>query len=151
MKLWEMVCIVSSLVVVGLFSGPRIALSRSFKTFHPKLFLGIISHMNQTMAPVLTVFMPVSVLAMIPILADSHGSNSLAFGLSAASLALNLLALIVVVTFELPLVSEIAAWTTSSIPEDWHQHRDKWQLAHVVRVITGVLSLLLLVAASLLF
>jgi hypothetical protein len=72
MKTWELLCIVSSSLMVGLFSGPWNALNPSFKSFHPKLFVGIVSHMNQAIAPAMTVLMPISVLSMIPILIGSH-------------------------------------------------------------------------------
>jgi hypothetical protein len=79
MNAWEVLCIVSSSVVVGRLSGPHVALSRFFKTLHPKLVSVIVSYMDQTMARVLTSFVPVSVLAMIPILIDSYSTISLLF------------------------------------------------------------------------
>ena len=142
MKTWELLCIISSSLVAGLFSGPWIALSRSFKSFHPKLFLGIVSRMSQSIAPVMTILMPISVLSMIPILIGSYGSNSMAFGFNTAALALSVLSLIVVVIFEVPAVNEIVAWTSSSIPENWQHHRDRWIVVHMIRVFIGLASLL---------
>jgi hypothetical protein len=147
MKAWELLCIVSLSVVVGRFSGPRIALNRSFKTLHPKLVSGIVSYMDQTMAPVLTVLMPVSVLATVPILIDSYSTNSFLFGLNTASLILNLLSIVFVVVFEIPLVHEITGWTASSVPEDWQRRRDRWQMVHLLRVLFSFASLLSLVVA----
>jgi hypothetical protein len=63
---------------------------------------------------------------------------------------LNLLSIIVVVVFEIPLIHEITEWTASSIPEDWRRHRDRWQMVHLLRVLFGFASFLSLVVASLL-
>ena len=107
--------------------------------------------MNQTLAPAMTVLMPISALSMILILIGSRGAGSLVFGLNTAALALNVLSLIVVVVFEVPVVNEIVAWTSSSIPENWQQRRDHWIAVHKIRVFTGLASVLSLVIATVIF
>lgn len=72
MKTWELISIVLSALTVGMFHGPWIALSRSMKTFSPKFFLEIVDRMNSNMAPVMTVLMPGTMLAIIPALAGTY-------------------------------------------------------------------------------
>jgi hypothetical protein len=148
MRIWEVLGILSSSLVAGLFSGPWIALSRSFRTLHPKLFLGIVSHMDQNLAPAMTVLMPASMFSMIAIAIGSYGSSSIAFGLDAAALTLNFLWLVIVVCLEVPAVGEIASWTPSAIPDNWPERRDRWVAIHRVRVSAGLGSLILLVGAA---
>jgi hypothetical protein len=119
MKTWEVLSILSSLLVVALFSGPWIALRRSFKTLHPKLFLGIVNHMSERMTPAMTVFMPASMLSMTAMAMTSYGVDTLVFRFTSIALALNLFSLVVVLAFEIPIVSEIAVWTSSSLPKNW--------------------------------
>jgi hypothetical protein len=149
MKTWELLCIVSSSLVLALFHSPWVALSRSFKSTSPEMFLGIVSRMSQNMAPALIVLMPISLLSMIPILLYSHASNTVAFGFDLTALALNLLSLVVTVIFEVPIVTEVIAWTSSSLPTDWQQRRDRWIVVHMIRVLAGVVSLLSLIIAAL--
>jgi len=149
MDTWEVLCILSSFLWVGLFSGPWIALSDSFKTFHPKLFVGIVEHLSRSITPALTVVMPMAILSMIPLLIETSGTNSVAFGFNIAAFVLTALSLTVTVLFELPSVNEITAWNSSSVPENWRQRRDRWILVHKIRVFTGFGGLLSLVIAAL--
>jgi hypothetical protein len=151
MKTWELVCIISSSLVAALFGGPWVAFSPSFKSFHPKLFLGIVTHLSQNLAPAITVLMPLSVLSMIPLLIDSHGSNVLTFDLNLVAFVLSIGSLLVAALFEVPVVNEIAAWTSSSIPDDWQRQRDRWLTIHQIRVVVGLASLLALILAALIF
>ena len=70
------------------------ALSGSFRTFHPELVLGIVSHMDECIAPALTVLVPASTFSMIGIAEGYSGTDPIAF-----------------------------AWTHSSIPEEWQKRR----------------------------
>jgi hypothetical protein len=149
MKTWELLSVISSLLVAGLFYGPWVVLSRSFKSFPPETFLEIVNRMSQGIAPVMIVLMPTSLLSMVPILLYSHVSNSVAFGLDATAFVLNLLSLIVTVVFEIPIVSEMVTWTSSSLPKNGQQRRDRWITVHMIRVFAGMASLLSLIIAAL--
>ena len=71
------------------------------------------------------------------------------FYLHAAALLLFLLALLVTVVVEVPIVQQIVAWTPSTIPGNWRQLRDRWMRFHVIRVVAGIGSLVLLLVAAL--
>ena len=144
-----MLSILSSSLLVGLFSGTWIALSDSFKTFHPKLFVGIVEHMSRSITPALTVVMPMAILSMIPLLIETNGKNSVAFGFNIAAFVLTILSLTITVLFELPSVNEITAWNPSSVPDNWRQRRDRWIVIHKIRVFIGFGGLLLILLASL--
>jgi uncharacterized membrane protein len=123
-------------------------LSRSMKTFAPEVFLAIVDRMNSNMAPVMTVLMPGTMLSIIPVLLLSYHERSMVFYLSAAALLLFLVALLVTVVVEVPIVQQIVTWTPSTLPENWRQLRDRWMRFHVIRVIAGVASLIFLVVAA---
>ena len=69
------------------------------------------------------------------------------FYLSAVALLLFLIALLVTVVVEVPIVQRIVKWTPSTLPENWQQVRDRWMRFHVLRVIAGMASLIFLVVA----
>ena len=149
MRTWEILCIVSSALVAGLFSGPWTALSRSFRTYHSMLFHGIVAHMCEGMTPAITVLMPISVLSMIPLLIGSYANHSVSFAFDAAALVLNLASIFIAVGFELRIVNGIAAWSATAIPKDWEASRERWLTVHRLRVFTGLASLLSLIVATL--
>jgi uncharacterized membrane protein len=148
MKTWELISIVLSAMVAGMFHGPWAALSRSMATFTPEVFLAIVDRMNRNMAPVMTVLMPASLLSIIPVLLLSYHDRPLTCYLSATAFALFIIALLVTVLVEVPIVEEIATWTVSTLPTNWRQLRDRWMRFHLIRVVTGLASLILLVIGA---
>jgi uncharacterized membrane protein len=148
MKGWQLTSIVLSALVAGMFHGPWIALSRSMRTFSPDVFLAIVDRMNRNMAPVMTVLMPATLLSIVPVLVLSYRNQPLTFYLSATAVALFLVALLVTVLVEVPIVEEIVTWTVSTLPPDWQSLRDRWMKFHIIRVIAGLASLVLLLVGA---
>ena len=149
MKTWELISIVLSALVAGMFYGPWAALSRSLNTFEPEVFLAIVDRMNRNMAPVMTVLMPAALLSIIPVLFLSYREQPRTFYLNAIAFALFIIALLVTVVVEVPIVEEIVTWTASSLPENWQQLRNRWIKFHIIRVIAGITSVVLLVVGAL--
>jgi hypothetical protein len=148
MKTWELVSIVLSALTAGMFHGPWIALSRSMKTFSPEVFLEIVDRMNRNMAPVMTVLLPGTMLSIIPVMLFSYRQRPVIFYFSAIAFALFLIALLITVVVEVPIVQQIVTWTPSTLPENWQKLRDRWMRFHVLRVIAGIASLVFLLVAA---
>jgi Domain of unknown function (DUF1772) len=148
MKTWELVSIILSALTAGMFYGPWVALSRSMKSFPPELFLAIVDRMNRNMAPVMTVLMPATLLSIIPVLLLSYRERPIVCYLNAIAFALFIVALLVTVVVEVPIVQQIVTWTASTLPENWLQLRDRWMRFHLVRVGAGLTSLILLLVAA---
>jgi uncharacterized membrane protein len=148
MKGWELVSIVLSAFVAGMFHGPWIALSRSLRTFTPEVFLAIVDRMNRNMAPMMTVLMPAALLSIIPVLLLSYSEQPRTFYLYAAAFVLFIVALIVTVFVEVPIVKEIATWSVSTLPGNWEELRDRWIRFHVIRVVAGLASFVFLVVGA---
>jgi uncharacterized membrane protein len=148
MKTWELISIVLSALVAGMFHGPWVALSRSMRTFTPEVFLAIVDRMNRNMAPLMTVLMPAALLSIIPVLFLSYSEQPLTFYLSATAFLLFIVALLVTVLVEVPIVEEVVTWKVSTLPPNWQEIRDRWTRFHLIRVIAGVASLVLLVAGA---
>ncbi|MBB5338404.1 anthrone oxygenase family protein [Tunturiibacter gelidoferens] len=148
MKTWELVSIILSALTAGMFYGPWVALSRSMKTFPPELFLAIVDRMNRNMAPVMTVLMPATLLSIVPVLLLSYRERPIVCYLNAIAFALFIVALLVTVVVEVPIVQQIVTWTASTLPDNWLQLRDRWMRFHLVRVGAGLTSLILLLVAA---
>src|SRR5580698_5446702 len=132
MKTWEVISIVCSALVAGMFYGPWAALSRSLKTFEPDVFLAVVDRMNRNMAPLMTVLMPVALLSMIPVLMYSYGTRMGTFYMYGAAFVLFLVALAVTVFVEVPVVEQIVTWTVGTLPGDWRELRDRWMRFHIL-------------------
>jgi uncharacterized membrane protein len=148
MKTWELISIVLSALTAGMFQGPWIALSRSMRSFTPEVFLAIVNRMNRNMAPVMTVLLPATLLSIVPVLLMSYGGYPRVFYLNAAAFGLFIIALAVTVFIEVPIVEEIVKWKVSTLPGNWQELRDRWMRFHVIRVVAGLGSVVLLVIAA---
>ena len=147
----QLVAILLAALVVGVFRGPWVGLTRSIASFPIGSFLAIGHRLNVNLAPLMTWLMPASLLAATPVLVLSAGSRPATFVLTLSGVALFVLALAVTVVVEVPIAQRIDAWSSEpegSLPSDWARQRDRWAAVHVVRVVAGILGLALLVAGA---
>ena len=149
MDTWELLSIALVAAVVGLFSGPRAALTKSIRSCTFEVFVETVDRMNWSLAPALTVFLPAACLSLsLAVLMSYHEFPKLFF-LNVVALLLFLATLLVAIIFELPIVKEIATWpATLKIPDDWQHIRQRWLRIHIVRIALGLSSLLLLITAG---
>ena len=148
LKIWEFISILLSALVAGMFCGPWVALSRSISTFKPEVFLAIVHRMNRNMSPVMTILIPAALLSIVPVLFISYDEKPRTFYLTLTGFALFIVALLVTVLVEVPIVKQIETWTVSTLPENWQQLRDRWGTFHVVRVVAAVAGFAFLVIAA---
>jgi len=148
LKLSELIAIVLAALVAGMFSGPWAALSRSMHDFTPEFFLAIVDRMNRNMAAAMTPLMPASLLSIVPVLALTWNTQPRTFYLNLAGLASFLLALLITVLVEVPIVQQIVAWTVPTLPPNWQQLRDRWSAFHLIRVAAGLAGLIFLVGGA---
>jgi hypothetical protein len=147
-KIWEILNIVLSTLVSGMFWGPWLALTRSLDTFDAEVFLAIVHRMTPNMASVMTVLMPTALLSAVPVLLVSYDERPKTFYLTLAGTALFIVALLVSVLIELPIVNRFGTWTALTLPDDWQRLRDRWGSFHVVRIAASLTGLVLLLVAA---
>ncbi|HEY4021466.1 MAG TPA: DUF1772 domain-containing protein [Pseudonocardiaceae bacterium] len=144
----ELVNILLSALVTGVFWGPWVGLTRSVATFAPPAFLAIGHRLNLNLGPLMTVLMPIALLSAVPTLVLSFGTRPATFALTIAGLALYVVALLVTVIIEVPIANRIKSWTEPTLPTDWQSQRDRWASVHIIRVASGIVGLGLLVAGA---
>ncbi len=96
----------------------------------------------------MTVLMPVALLSISPVLMLSYHERHNAFYFTLASLGCFIVALLVTVLIEVPIVEQIETWTVSTLPDNWHELRDRWGANHIIRVGAGIAGLALLAAGA---
>ena len=148
LRLLDILSITLAALVMGVFWGPWLALTRSIDTFSPEAFLVIVHRLDKNLGGVMGVLFPVTLLSMIPVAVLSFG-QPVGFALEIAGFALFVLALVVTAAVEVPIVKQIRGWTESTMPPNWAQLRDRWVSFHLLRVIPGILGLGLLIAGAL--
>jgi len=97
----------------------------------------------------MTILSPLSLLTTIVVLILSYNKHVTTFYFTLAGFIAFLIALIITVTIEVPIVKQIVIWTETTLPTNWEQLRDRWGKFHIVRVMAGIVGLALLLAGVL--
>ncbi len=148
LAMFELIEIILTALVAGVFFGPWLGLSRSIASFEPDVFLAIGRRMIGNLAPVMPFLMPAAMLSTIPVLVLIRG-NAAGFGLTLAGLALFVVALLITLLVEVPIDNRIKVWTRESLPADWDLIRDRWERFHAMRTLASCVGLAVLVAGAL--
>jgi uncharacterized membrane protein len=148
MNIWYLLSIVTVAALVGMFSGPLEALTRSMRRCRFEVFVETVDRMSHSVTPTVTVLLPSAFLALSVVSAISCRQSPKLFSLNATALALFVTSLLVTILFEIPLVEEIVTWAALALPGDWRRTRDRWIRYHRLRVALGFMSLVLLFIAG---
>jgi len=148
LKICELINIVLSALVGGMYWGPWLALSRSMPTFKPEVFLDIVNRMNRNMEFVMTILTPVALLSTAPVLFFSYKEQPRTFYLTLIGFVMFIVALLVTMLIEVPIVKQIVTGTVGTLPANWQQLCDRWGAFHIIRVVAGIGGLVLLVAGA---
>jgi hypothetical protein len=148
LKVWELISIILSTLVAGIFFGPWLALSGSVTNFKPEVWLAIVNRFNSNLFPVMSVLMPGALLSIVPVLFITFNGQRSTFFLNAIAVVLSAVALLVTVLFQMPLVKQMRGWTVATLPHNWEQIRDRWEAFHAVRVVASVAGLVMMLTAA---
>jgi len=148
LRLLEVLSITLAALVMGVFWGPWLALTRSMRTLAPEVFLVVVHRLDKNLGAIMGVLFPATMLALIAVSVLSFG-HPVGFALTVAAFALFLVALVVTAAVEVPIVKQIRDWTDDTMPANWEALRDRWVSFHLLRVIPGIAGVVLLVAGAL--
>jgi len=93
--------------------------------------------------------MPVTILSAVLVLWWLPRKRSPAFVLTASALLLMVLATVITVGVEVPIDNQIKVWTVQTLPSNWQAIRERWEWFHGLRTLVSIVSLALIVGASL--
>jgi uncharacterized membrane protein len=123
-------------------------LNRHVASFKPEVFLAIGERMGRNFGAVMPILMPAALLSTVPVLLLSYRGRPGTFYLTLAGLGCFLVALLVTLLVEVPIVNLIRAWTPTTLPSNWKQLRERWVSFHVIRVVAAFVGLALLVGGA---
>jgi uncharacterized membrane protein len=148
LSILEVLSILLTALVVGVYWGPWLALTRSIRTFAPDVFLAVVHRMDRNLGTNMTVLVPLTLLSIVAVSVLSLGHTAV-FALSLIALLLMVVTLVVTVAIEVPIVARVRVWTKpGDMPTDWQQQRDRWVSFHLARVLPGIAALACLVVAG---
>ncbi|MEA2540551.1 MAG: hypothetical protein QOH35_1917 [Acidobacteriaceae bacterium] len=148
LKVWELISIILSTLVAGIFFGPWVALSGTAGGFKPEVWLAIVNRFNSNLFLVMSVLMPGALLSIVPVLFMTYNGQRSTFFLNAIAVVLSAAGLLVTVLVQMPLVKQMRGWTVATLPHNWEQIRDRWEAFHAVRVVASVAGLVMMLTAA---
>jgi hypothetical protein len=137
-------------LVVGAFWGSWIGLSRFMDTLTPATFVEVGHVMMDGYGPIMSVLMPVTLLATLVAGALTHRRNRLAGLLILAGFGCVAVATASTLMVNVPIDETMAGWTAATLPADWTQIRDRWEAYHTARTFVTLGGLAVTLAGSLL-
>lgn len=149
LNIWQFISILLSALVTGVFWGTWLGLSRSMASLSPETFLTIGHTMIGNLGTIMAILVPVSILSVVVVLYLLYRARSAALYLTLAGLVLFVIALLITLIVEVPIDNQIAGWTVTSLPANWQQLRDRWELFHAIRSWVSVFGLALLLGGAL--
>lgn len=149
LRIWQFINIVLLSLVTAVFWGTWLGLSRSMTSLSPETFLEVAHAMIGNLGTVMAILMPAAMLATLPVLYLLYQRRSEAFYPTLAGFGLFVVALLITLLVEVPLDIEFTRWTTTTLPANWQQLRERWEFWHVMRSWVSVAGLGLLLAAAL--
>jgi len=127
-------------LVTGVFWGPWLSLHRSLEAFSAADLIHIVKTMAKNLAVPMRILMPCCVLFMTLSTWFYPHINSLGFYFSIAACFLTIIALIITIRVEVPIVNDIKNWTHSTKPNNWEAIRNRWKFFHVIRTFVSLTS-----------
>jgi len=149
-QLIQFVALFLLMMVTCIFWGPWLSLHRSMKTFTKDEFIHIVKVMAANLAIPMRIIMPLCILFISLSVVFYQQKDSFGFYMIITSLCLSIVALLVTILVEVPIVNQIKQWTTASIPTDVETIQDRWLKFHVIRTFASLASFACF-AASVLF
>ena len=146
----QLVGILLVALVVGIYWGPWVALTRTIARLDVEIFLPVVKQLNANLAGLMTVLVPLALLGQVGLLTVDSIRGALPFTLAAIAFLLFVLTVVVTVLTEVPIVKRIVTWQTETVPGNWRELRDRWASFHLLRVVPGLAALVLYVAAAIL-
>ncbi|NLG96054.1 MAG: DUF1772 domain-containing protein [Chloroflexi bacterium] len=150
LAIWQFISILLSALVTGVFWGTWLGLSRSMSSLTPETFLTVGHTMIGNLGTIMAILVPAALLAVAVVLYLLYRDRSTrAFYLTLAGFVLFIIALLITLIVEVPIDNQIAAWTATTLPDNWQELRDRWDLFHTIRSWASVFGFALLLGGAL--
>jgi hypothetical protein len=149
LEVWQFINIFLLSLVTGVFWGTWLGLSRSMSSLSAATFLEVGHTMIGNLGTVMALLMPVAMLSTLPVLYLLYRKRPKRFYVTLLGFMLFVLALLITLLVEVPLDFQFQQWTLATLPANWQQLRDRWELFHFLRSSFAVIGLSLLIAGAL--
>jgi uncharacterized membrane protein len=134
------VSLILLLLITGVFWGTWFTLTRSIDDFSASEFIHIGKVIILNVKYPMAFLMPSCLLLMVISLIQYPSKKSINFYVGVASFILLIVTLLITVLVEVPIDNMIKTWSAANLPQSWESIRIKWQMFHLYRTLTSIMS-----------
>ena len=138
MKTLQLITGLLLVLISGVFWGTWFSLSRSMYELPIEMFLTIGKEIMENVALTMSIIMPASILCLLILLIRSWRTKTIYFYCVLAALLLSVVALVITVGVEVPIDNKIRIWTVATIPSNWQNIRERWEVYHTIRTFVSL-------------
>lgn len=140
LKIIQYIGIILLALVMGVFWGTWFSLSRSLEAIDPSTFLINGKIFIKNLAVPMAILMPLTILFLLLSLFLIKPKKSKEFYFTLISLIFFIAALLITLLIEVPIDNQIKIWTIETLPSDWKNIRDRWEIFHTIRTFLSIIS-----------
>src|ERR1043165_8145581 len=149
LEIWQFINIFLLSLVTGVFWGTWLGLGRSMSSLSAATFLEVGHTMIGNLGTIMAILMPAAMLSTLPVLYLLYQRRPKRFYTTLIGFMLFVVALLISLLVEVPLDFQFQQWTMATLPGNWQQLRERWELFHFLRSWFAVIGLALLLAGTL--
>lgn len=126
------------MLITGVFWGTWFTLTRTIENFSAEEFMHIGQTIIANVAKPMRIIVPSGIILMILSLWFYPDKRNLAFILGVLSFSLIIVVLLITLIVLVPIDNKIKDWTVSTIPTNWTDLRQTWDLFHSIRTFASL-------------
>jgi uncharacterized membrane protein len=147
LKIAQFVTLALTMLVAGAMWGTWLSLARSIDSFTAQTYLDIGHVMIANLAPVMPVLMLFAVASAVSVVVLLYLEHASGKFLTIAGLALLMVVVLITVAVEVPINNQTRLWTSTTLPANWMDLRDRWALFHLIRTMVSLAAVSLFLGA----
>jgi len=128
------------MLITGVFWGTWFTLTRSIENFSSEEFIHIGQTIIANVAMPMRIIMPLGIIFMFLALWFTRNKRTIGFSLGMFSLVLIITVLLITLIVLVPIDNDINEWTASTVPSNWTDIRQRWNLFHSIRTFASLSS-----------
>jgi hypothetical protein len=150
MQIAQFINLILLTLVTGVFWGTWFSLSRTMESTTPSTFLEVGKMMIVNLGGPMSILMPLALLSTLPVLYFLYRQRRTRdLVLVLLGFLCFIVALVGTLAVNVPIDRQINAWTLATLPADWMQLRDRWEVWHTIRTFASLVGLACVLASAL--
>ena len=129
-------------LVMGVFWGTWLSLSRTMDQLPAPTFIAVGHQMIHNLGTPMAILVPLALLSALAALTLLWPARPTARFWWAAGFALLVAALVITLTIEVPIDRQIQDWTAATLPGDWRSIQTRWERWHTTRTFLSIAAVI---------